>query len=66
MEIQFNRLTCGIAAQVATLTETAGQTDERPRTMELAAGGVVVNLTANIGEFFKTNAKYTVIIRKET
>ena len=66
MEAAFNRLTCAIASQVATLTDTAGETEARPSQLALAAGGIVVNLTANIGDFFETDAKYTVIIRKET
>lgn len=66
MEARYNGLTCGIAAQVATLQDTAGLTDPHPPQLALAAGGIVVNLTANIAELFETDAKYTVIIRKET
>lgn len=66
MEAKFNGLTCAIAAQVATLTNTAGLSEARPSQLALAGGGIVVNLTANIGNFFETKAKYTVIVRKET
>lgn len=67
MEIVFDRLTCAIAGNVATLTTTAaGATEVHPSHMALAGGGVVVNLTANAAEFFSTLAKYRVTIEKET
>lgn len=66
MEVKYNRLTCAIAAQVATLTTTAGITESQPTQFALSGGGIVVNLTANVAELFQTTAKYTVIIRKET
>lgn len=63
MQAQWNRMTCGIAAQVATLTAAL---EAHPSQLALAGGGIVVNLTANIADFFETDAKYTVIIKKET
>jgi hypothetical protein len=66
METRWNGLTCAIASNVATLTTTAGRTEAHQSSMDLAAGGIVVNLTANIAELFETDAVYTVIIRKET
>ena len=66
MRITYTGLTCAVASQVATLTTTAGLTEAHPTQLALAAGGVVVNLTANVAEMFKTTDKYTVIIQRET
>ena len=66
MEIVFDRLTCAIASNVATLTTTAGMTDVHPSQMVLAAGGIVVNLSGNIAEVFQTSNKYRVTIEKQT
>lgn len=66
MQSHWNGLTCAIASEVATLTTTAGRTEAHGSQFALAAGGIVVNLTANIAELFETDAVYTVIIRKET
>ena len=69
METRHNGLSCSLAANVATLTNTAGRTDPHPSHIIIAGGGIVVNLAANAAEFFlnaSTGARYTVIIRRET
>ena len=66
MEVMWDGLTCAVAAEVATLTTTAGRTEAHQYGMALAAGGIVVNLTANLAEFFETDALYSVIIKKVT
>ena len=66
MEIRFNELSCSVSSQIATLTKTANLTEAHPSHIDLAGGGIVVNLVANIAEMFKAGEKYTVIIRRET
>ncbi len=67
---EWSRLTCAVNAQVATLTTTTTETQAHPGGAALAAGGIVVNLTANVAEFFVATAssgsRYRVTIERES
>jgi hypothetical protein len=67
--VEYLRLTCAVAGQVATLT-AVDITEAHPTEFALAAGGIVVNLTANVADFFKvsstTGARYRVTFSRES
>ena len=70
MQWEWIRLDCAIAGQVATLTKVGADSEARPSEAGLAAGGIVVNLSSNVSDFFKvtstTGQKYRVLIQRES